>query len=242
MKKILVALAALTLFTACKDETVNPDTNVHITGNIKGFKKGTIYIKRPQDSTLVTIDTIVVDGDAHFKSDLKLDSPDMLYLFIDRGTTESIDDNIHFFAEPGNINIETSLEYFYSRAKITGSKNNDVLADFDGFKKRYTEINLELMKRNMEATKAGNSTRLDSINTANEQNIKRRYLFTANFAMNHAKYEVAPYIALSEIPDINLMYMDSIAKKMTPQVAKSKYGKMLTNYIADRKKQETPQP
>lgn len=238
MKKILVVLAAVTLFAACKEEKDHGDANVHIAGNIKGFKKGRLFIKEAKDTALVTVDTIEVDGDSHFESHLKLDSPDMVYLVIDRGTTESIDDNLYFFAEPGNINIETTLDYFYSRAKITGSKNQDKLAEYEGFKKRYKDTNLELIKRNMEATKSGNKTRLDSIATANDANTKRSYLFTANFALNNAKYEVAPYITLKEIPDINTKYLDTIAKSMTPQVAKSKYGKLLTEYISQRKKQE----
>jgi hypothetical protein len=238
MKRLVVVLVTVALFAACKEEKDHGDANVHITGNIKGFKKGRLFIKEPKDTTLVTIDTIEVDGDAHFESHLKMDSPDMLYLVIDRGTTESIDDNLRFFAEPGTINIETSLDYFYSRAKVTGSKNQDKLAEYDGFKKRYTDTRLELMKRNLEATKAGNKVRLDSIAKAADSNLKRSYLFTANFALNNAKYEVAPYIALSEIPDINTKYLDTIAKKMTPKVAKSKYGKLLTEYVSARRKQE----
>jgi hypothetical protein len=48
---------------------------------------------------------------------------------------------------------------------------------------------------------------------------------------------VAPYIALSEIYDINLKYLDTIQKSMSPKVAKSFYGKKLTDYVAKIKKQ-----
>jgi hypothetical protein len=41
----------------------------------------------------------------------------------------------------------------------------------------------------------------------------------------------APYITLSEIYDINLKYLDTIQKSMTPKVAKSMYGKKLTNFV-----------
>lgn len=235
MKKLLVALTALTLFTACQKED-HGDANVHITGNIKGFKKGRLFIKKEADTALVNIDTINIDGTSEFESYLKLDSPEMLYLVIDRGTTESIDDNLKFFAEPGNINIDTSLDYFYSRAKITGSKNQEKYEEFEKIKRRFTDTNLELIEKNMAATKKGDVARLDSINTAAEQNIKRRYLFTANFAKNNGKFEVAPYIVLTEIQDINTSLLDTIQKGITPQVAKSKYGKMLTTYIAQRKK------
>ena len=238
MKKLLVALVALTLLSACKKEDYG-DANLHITGTIKGFKKGRIFIKRESDTALVNIDTIIIDGNPAFESHLKIDSPEMLYMVIDRGNTESIDDNLLFFAEPGNINIETTLDYFYSRAKITGSKNHEKFEEFEKIRRRFIDTKLELIQRNMEATKKGNQISLDSISKAAEQNERRRYLFTANFALNNGKFEVSPYIVLSEIQDINTKYLDTIQKSMTPQVAKSKYGKMLTTYTADRKKADT---
>lgn len=238
MKKLFVALATLALIaTACNKEE-HGDANVHLTGNIKGFKQGRLFIKREVDTSLVTIDTINVSGDSKFESHLKLDSPEVLYLVIDRGTTESIDDNLMVFAEPGNINIETTLDYFYAKAKITGSKNQDKYNEFTTMKRRFTDTHLELLERNMKATADGDVTRLDSIAKAEELNEKRRYLFTANFALNNGKYAVAPYIALSEIQDINTKYLDTIQKGMVPEVAGSKYGKMLTKYVTDRKKQD----
>ena len=67
---------------------------------------------------------------------------------------------------------------------------------------------------------------------------KRKYLYTTNFAVNHADYDVAPYVAVAEISDINLKYLDTIQKSMTPKIAKSLYGKKLTELIAERKKLE----
>jgi hypothetical protein len=69
-------------------------------------------------------------------------------------------------------------------------------------------------------------------------NIKRKYLFATNFALNNRKFEVAPFIALSEIYDINIKYLDTIQKSMSPQVANSLYGKKLTQYIASIKSQK----
>ena len=108
MQKTLVAIFALALLFSCSEKKT--DKNLHITGFIKGFKKGTLYIQRIKDTTLVAIDTIKIDGDSNFSSDLKIDSPEMMYLFIDRGVTNSIDNNLPFFVEPGNIKIESSLK------------------------------------------------------------------------------------------------------------------------------------
>ena len=72
----------------------------------------------------------------------------------------------------------------------------------------------------------------------NEKLIKRKYLYSINFALNQKEYEVSPYIALSEIHDAQLKYLDTIHNSMSPKVAKSKYGKMLTKYIDERRKEE----
>jgi hypothetical protein len=61
--------------------------------------------------------------------------------------------------------------------------------------------------------------------------IKRKYLYATNFAINNKDHEVAPYIALAEIYDINLKFLDTIQKSMTPKVAQSLYGKKFSYKI-----------
>ncbi len=56
--------------------------------------------------------------------------------------------------------------------------------------------------------------------------------------VNNKDHEIAPYIALAEIYDINIKYLDTIQKTMTPKVANSLYGKKLTQYVKDIKKNE----
>jgi hypothetical protein len=238
MKRLLLALMALVLLTACNNND-HGDANLHITGNIKGLKQGKLYIQRVVDTALVAIDTIVINGKSSFESHLKIDSPEMLYLFLDRGQTNSIDNSLPFFAEPGNMKIETSNDEFFYRAKVTGSKNQKLYEDFQQMKTRFTNDNLALVEKNLEATKNSNVKQLDSIAAKADQLLRRRYLFTANFALNNAKSEIGPYIALSEIADVNIKYLDTIQKSMSPEVAKSLYGKMLTKYVAERKKQAT---
>jgi hypothetical protein len=86
--------------------------------------------------------------------------------------------------------------------------------------------------------KSKNESEVARITAKQESNIKRKYLYATNFAINNKEYEVAPYIALSEIYDINMKYLDTIQKSMSPKVAQSLYGKKLTEYIAAVKKQQ----
>lgn len=236
MKKSIIAFVALLLLSACnKNESKG---NVHITGNIKGLKKGTLYIQRIVDTALVAIDTINIDGKSAFESNLDLDSPEMLYLFLDRGVSNSLDNNLSFFAEPGNITIETSLDHYLSDAKITGSKNNEIFEEYKKINMRFTDENLTLIEKKFNAIKNQNLKAIDSISAKQDSNIKRKYLFATNFALNNRDYEVSPYIALSEIYDINVKYLDTIQKAMSPKVAKSLYGKKLTEYVTSVKNQK----
>ncbi|MES2574663.1 MAG: DUF4369 domain-containing protein [Bacteroidota bacterium] len=234
MKKIILAFVTLSILASCSKKESN--TNLHLTGSVKGLKKGTLYIQRIKDTSLVAIDTIIIDGDSKFESDLNIESPEMLYLFLDRGVTNSLDNNISFFAEPGNINIDTNLDSYIFSTKITGSKNQDKYEEYKKMSIRFRDANLDLIKSKFDAQKSKNQKLVDSLNTKQENNTKRKYLFTANFALNNKDYEVAPYIALSEIYDINIKYLDTIQKSMSPKVAQSLYGKKLTKYVAEIKK------
>ncbi|MGO4818151.1 DUF4369 domain-containing protein [Flavobacterium sp. W22_SRS_FP1] len=236
MKKIILAFVSLVLLASCnKDES---KTNLHITGNIKGLKKGTLYIQRIVDTALVAIDTITIDGSSVFESDIDLKSPEMLYLFLDRGTSNSLDNNILFFAEPGNITIDTKLESYIADAKITGSKNQELFEEYKKINSRFTDEKLTLIEQKFNAIKNKNSKAIDSLTAKQESNIKRKYLYATNFAINNKDHEIAPYIALSEIYDINIKYLDTIQKSMSPKVAQSLYGKQLTEYIVSIKNQK----
>jgi Domain of unknown function (DUF4369) len=230
MKKMTVAIAILLLITACqKKESKN---NLHITGNIKGLKTGTIYIQRVVNEKVVNLDTIKIDGSAAFESDINLKSPEMLSLFLDRGKTNSLDNSLYFFAEPGNMTIETDLNSFYKDVKITGSKNNDLFLEYSKINARFRDVNLSLLEQKLKNLKLNNAAILnDSLQKLQDRNQTKKYLFALNFAVNHKEFEIAPYIALTEIYDINIKYLDTIQKSMTPKVAQSLYGKKLTDYV-----------
>jgi hypothetical protein len=234
MKKSILTFVAILLIASCDKK--EPKGNLHITGNVKGLKEGTLYIQKVVDTALVAIDTIKIDGNSHFESDIDLKSPEMLYLFLDRGVSNSLDNNLMFFAEPGIINIETNLDGFLSGAKITGSKNQDLYEEYKKTTSRYKDENLSLIEKKFKAIKSKNLRAIDSINQLQDLNMKRKYLFAVNFAMNNKDHEIAPYIALAEVYDINIKYLDTIKNAMTPEVAESMYGKKLIQYINTIKK------
>lgn len=237
IKKIIVIVLASVTLIACKEEK-NENANLHLTGNIDGLSQGKLYIQQLKDSTLEIMDSISIKGDSKFQVDLNIDGPEMLYIFLDRGQTNSIDNNLQFFAEPGNMTIETTLDAFFANAKITGSKNHDLYTEFNAMKSKFNDKKMALVEHEFKNITEKKSYNKDSIIEANNKLIRKRYLYTANFASIHADKEIAPYLALTEIADINIRYLDTIESKMKPEVAKSKYGKMLKSYIEQRKKIE----
>ena len=234
MKKIVLAIIAVITLIACNKEGAS-DTNVHITGDVKGLSQGKLYLQKIQDSTLVMLDSIEISGNSKFESHITLESPEMLYLFLDRGQTNSIDNSLPFFAEPGEIKIETTLKHFFADAKVTGSKNHDLWKKFDSLNSKFRDQNLALMAKRLKNELKPNPSTTDSIENEYQKLWKRKYRYTAHFAVSNANKEIAPYLALSEIANINTAFLDTIQKSMTQEVAKSKYGKMLNEHIKERK-------
>lgn len=232
---IIGGFAALVL-ASCAEEK-KPKDGLDISGTIKGFKKGTLYIQRLNDSSkLVPIDTLKFNGQSDFSTHIDLKEPEMLYLFLDRGVTNSIDNNLPFFAEPGSMTIQTSLDYFSADATIKGSKNQDLYNEYRLMMSRLINKNLDLIQARLIAINEKNTARIDSIQKEQDDNLRRRYLTTTNFVVNHGDYEIAPYITLAEIPDVTLKYLDTIDKSISPKIAKTKYGKKLKAFVAERKK------
>ncbi|HEX8563076.1 MAG TPA: DUF4369 domain-containing protein [Flavobacterium sp.] len=230
--RIFALLVALTVISCAKKEG-----NLQISGNVDGLNKGTLYIQKLEDTTLVMLDSIEIRGDSKFETTLQLDSPQMIYLFLDRGVSKTIDNSLPIFAEPGKINVETTLETFFANAKVTGSKNHDLYEEYKKVKSRFTNQELAFTEAELNAFKDRKSLPADH-DEKYQANVARRYLYAINFAVTHKDHEIAPYIALYEIPNAGLKYVEMIRDEMTPEVAKSKYGKMLRAYIAGRRKLE----
>jgi hypothetical protein len=236
-KKIILLALVLASIISC-DKKDNEAKNLHLTGNIEGLGQGKLYIQKIKDSSLVILDSIIIKGDSKFETFLQIEEPEMLYIFLDRGQTNSIDNNLPFFAEPGKMEISTTLKSFFADAKITGSKNHELYVEYSKIRSQFTNKSMELLQKELENRDKNNVKTTDSIKIAYDKLLKKKYLFIANYASTHGDKEIAPYLVLTEIADINMTFLDSINAKITPDVSKSKYGKILTKFVKDRKAAE----
>lgn len=237
MKKINLLLLIIIGLSACSTK----ESNLVVNGNIKGLKKGTVYLQQIEDTMMVTVDSVVVNGDPEFTLETNLESPQMMYLYLDKVDNSEYNDRLDFFADKGEINIVTSLDKFESNAKITGSRNQEKLIEYRQIQKRFNDSNLDLIKESFEAEKAGDEDLLLDIDSRYEKLLKRKYLYTVNFAINNKDLEIAPYLALSEVFDANLKYLDTIYTSLDKKVQKSKYGEELKKFLEERRKEEKQQ-
>lgn len=234
MKKISLLLAIIISITACSTK----ESNLLVKGNIDGLKKGTLYLQKIEDAILVNVDSVIINGDSNFELEDFITSPQIMYLFLDKVDNAEYDERIEFFAEEGEVTINTTLKNFAVDAKVLGSSNQTKLMEYRQMMSRFNDKNLELIQSNFEAQRDNNEELLVKTNMEYDKLLSRRYLYTVNFAVNNKDMEIAPYLALSEVFDANIKYLDTIYNSMTPDVQKSKYGKDLKEFLKERRKIE----
>ena len=233
MKKLLVLGFAI-LIASCSSKK---EGNMIVNGQIKGLKKGTLYLQKiEKDTILKTIDSVAVLGSDQFTLTAKVEEPEMYYLTFDGNTTNKY---ITFFADKGIINITDDVAKFGLNPTITGSKNQDILNNYTKISRRFNDQNLDLIQRKFYAQKSNNKDSVDIITKEYESLLRRRYMVTVNFALNNKDNHVAPYIALTELVNANVKWLDTINKSLSQEVKKSLYGKKLEKFIADIKKSKT---
>ncbi|GAA4816537.1 DUF4369 domain-containing protein [Litoribaculum gwangyangense] len=231
MKKLSLIFVALFIVACGKKKK-----DLIVKANIEGLKKGTVYLKKAHDTILITVDSLVINGNSSFELSSDLESPEIFFLDLDKKSTEK--DRIKFFADKGVIEINTTLKNFVFDAKIKGSKQQEILEEYQSMISKMNNRDLELIKEQFEAQKRGDTAKLNMLLKEANNSLKKKYLYTVNFALNHKDSEVAPYLALSEIYNAQVKYLDTINNSLTPQVKNSKYGKELEKFIKNIKENE----
>ena len=210
-----------------------------VSGKVKGLKKGTLFLQHIPDSTLVTLDSLQVQGDGSFSFSTELESPEIFYLYLNKKDANNMNDRITFFGEPGTITVNTAWNTFDTNAKIKGSKTQKKLEEYQKTMSRFNKTSFELMQTAASEQIVQDSVLLDSVQRLSDTNVKRGYAFALNFALNNKDSYIAPYIALTEVSDANIIYLDSIYNSLTPEVMESKYGKELGVFLKANKNRDS---
>jgi len=228
MKKFFTIIL-LVLIVACSQE--KEQGNMVVQGQIKGLKKGTLYLQKMKDTVIVSVDSIVLFGNDTFKLTDNISSSEMYYLNLDGK-------NISFFGEEGIITINDQVDKFGFSAEISGSKNQKIYEDYKKMISKFQGIQLDLLVANLQAQKDKDIKKSDSLRNESERQIRKKYIYTINFALNNPDSEAAAYIALTELVNSNVKFLDSINNTLTDRVKNTLYGKKLENFISEIKRTE----
>ena len=232
MLRKCIAIVAIILCVACSKEK---EGNLKITGNIDGLKEGTLFLQKIKDSSLVNLDSVVVKGDANFVLTTTIDEPEVLYLYLDKKDFNDLNDRIDFFAEPGEMTINTNLRRFVNDVEINGSESNKDLESFKEFMTQFNTKELMLIREGLEAQKEEDTEKLTEINTQINNYAKTRMKYILNYAFTNKDKVIVPYVVAKEASDANVRFLDTIYQQLPPKIAASKYGKELKELVEKRK-------
>ena len=236
MKQITLLLVCSLMLINC---TTPKENQMRLSGFVKGMKEGTLLLQKSENNTFKTIDSMVVKGDAHFNFTETIESPELYFLSLKIQNIDREVGAIAFFAEPGDITINTKLNNFLENAVITGSENQKKYTQYKTLIKRYTDKNKKLTQLLISAAKAKDMKAIDSIDTMQKRVLAVSYLATVNYAINNKDYEIAPFLALSEIYNANTKYLDTIYNTLSPKIKASTYGVALKEFISQTKSQDS---
>ncbi|MEM6517010.1 MAG: DUF4369 domain-containing protein [Bacteroidota bacterium] len=230
-KKVCLLLLTL-ICVSCSQK--KQEQNFVLKGNINGLKKGTIYLQKEQDSLLITLDSLNVNGQSNFELHANLEEPELLFLKLDKNDDD--EGSVVFFADKGVTEINSTLKNFSYDAKINGSKQQKVLEEYILMMSKFNIRNLELIKENLESRKKEDTLKINSLQEDFDRLLKRKYLYTINFAVTNKNSEVSPYLAINEIPNTSIKFQERIYEALDQKIKDSKYGIELKELIEFRKK------
>ena len=229
MKRYINYLLVLIFFN-CTNEL---GKNLTISGNIKGLRKGKLYLQKYiNDTTLINIDSLKIEGVEDFEFSDSLSEAQFYFLTLKKDETDTTLQKIPFFAEKGKIKINTRLNTFISSAKVDGSENQILWDEYLMVIRKFNNQNIELVKDYLEKKGEFDSGKRDEI--FEKKNIllnRKKILYSLNFAMNNSNKEISAYIGIYELNNISKKYLDSLYFKLNKEIQNSFYGRKLKNKL-----------
>jgi hypothetical protein len=229
MKQFLLSLSAIVFLVSCSSNTKNTEVTIIV----DGLKKGTVYLQKITESGLVNLDSIESNGNEKLNLSLNLEHPELLYAYLDKFDGSSFNDRLAFFAEPGEIQISTTLNNFENAAVVSAGVEHEEFKKLQQMLSRFTKKDFELMQL-AQTDRITDERFVDSIvNQSNSNNIKR-YQFIANYALTNPNKYVSAYLITSEGEELNPRWKDSIFNSFSDAIKKSKYGQLLNSQLAQQ--------
>lgn len=202
--------------------------NFKLSGNINGLENGVIYlIKSKSSEEEIILDSTTVDNSSSFLLKGYIKEPQILIIRLG----ESNINEIEFFAEIGEMKLNTSNKRFQFDAQFSGSRHQGNLDKFNSYLMKFEEDDIDLLELQIQESIKGDKKKIDSISILRENNDKRKILFVINYITNNNKEIISPYLALKYSKDIKPEYLTKIYKSYNKEIAESKYGIELNKII-----------
>ena len=218
-------LCILILILGCNTNYEGLDLNLQI----KGLKKGEILIKKLSDSAFVSLDSFLINGNNKINFKYILTEPEMIFLDLNLNDGSEIK-TMNFFAENSKIDIETSLENYGFNMSIRGSMNDSIYREYISLNKKFNNQKLDLYEKSFKNVKYNNKDSLKIIENLIININTRQFLHNANYAVRNSNYEVAPYIAITDLYESKKI-LDTIYKSLDEKIIGSKYGIQLKKMV-----------
>ena len=196
---------------------------------IEGLKKGIIYLEKISDSSMVVIDSVLYNGNNSIQFQGKIDEPEIMIISL---TFENEPDpkRFPFFMEKSNIILKTRLKDFGFKVDSKGSKNDSIYRQYLEINKKFNNEKLDLISKSLDFQKSGNKDSISFYDSKLVSVNKRQFLHNANFAMRYSNYEIAPYIAITDLRESSVI-LDTIYKSLGSVIKNSKYALELKTLI-----------
>ena len=202
--------------------------NFELSGNINGLENGVIYlIEASSIEQEIILDSTTVDNSSSFLLKGYIKEPQILKIRLG----ESNSNEIEFFAEIGEMKLNTSNKRFQFDAQFSGSRHQENLDKFNSYLMKFEEEDIDLLETQIQESIKGNEKKIDSISILRENNDKRKILFVINYITNNNKEIISPYLALRYNQEIQLEYLTKIYKSYNKEISESKYGIELNKII-----------
>jgi hypothetical protein len=230
MKKLLFLFIVIVSIISCKKEN-----EMNLEATITGLKKGTVYLQKIKDSSLINLDSIIVNGQETLSLSTIVETPELFYLYVDKVDGTEYNDRVIFFGEKGEIKLSTHLDKINNKVSIKGSKNHQIYTKYQNSLKN---INKQLGQANLEFIKAQLNNDQESIVALDKKVstlMRSKYLRSIQFALNNKRSSVAAYIGAREISEANVIYLDSIYNGLSKKAKNTIYGKELKLLINSKK-------
>jgi len=225
MKRFLKYFLLLFFFKCSNDL----DKNLNITGSIKGLRKGKLYLQKyVNDTMLIDIDSLKIDGVENFEFNDSLDQAQFYFLTLKKDERDTTMNKIPFFAERGEIKINTRLNTFVSSARIEGSENQILWEEYLNVIRKFNNQNIDLVKKYLEKKGEFDTDKRNQLFERKSNLINRKKtLYSLNFAMNNSGKEISAYIGLYELNNVSKKYLDSLYSRLETKIKNSFYGNKL---------------